>query len=41
MPLGPPEAPATAFNTRFVDSTGTKFGFGGMLTAVMVRWGAK
>jgi ketosteroid isomerase-like protein len=31
----------TGFNTRFVDSTGTKFSFGGTMTVVMVHRGAR
>jgi hypothetical protein len=41
-PLAPGAASVvTGFNTRFVDSTGTKFGFGGTMTVVMVHRGAR
>jgi hypothetical protein len=41
-PLGPGAASVvTGFNTRFVDSTGTKFSFGGTMTVVMVHRGAR
>ncbi len=31
----------TGFSTRFVDSTGTTFGFGGVMTVLMVHRGAR
>ena len=41
-PLAPGAASVvTGFNTRFVDSTGTRFSFGGTMTVVMVHRGAR